>query len=106
MPDEPDDVFEWDEAKSLRNRLQRGFDFEYASQIFEGDLIEEDDLKRDYGERRIIATGRIQDEYLTVVFTWRGVARRLISARYASRRERRDHSTAYPKTDYEKRRER
>jgi uncharacterized protein len=104
MPEQPDDLFEWDSAKNLKNRLIHGVDFNLAAQIFDGEIIEEDDLRRDYGERRIIATGRIQDDYFTVVFTWRGIARRLISARRASRRERRDHRAAYPETDYEKRR--
>ena len=51
-------LFEWDEAKSNRNRAERGFDFEYACQIFVRQVLEEnDDRRRNYGESRIIATG-------------------------------------------------
>lgn len=72
MADDQDLEFEWDEGKNLRNRLIHSVDFSYAALIFDGNLIEEDDLRRDYGERRIITTGRIQEEFITVVFTWRG----------------------------------
>ncbi|HLX03873.1 MAG TPA: BrnT family toxin [Trinickia sp.] len=67
MPEEPDDVFEWDEAKSLRNHLQRGFDFEYASRIFDGNTFEHADLRKPYGEERILAIGQIAAEIFTVV---------------------------------------
>ncbi len=46
-------LFEWDEAKSNRNRADRGFDFEYACQIFVRPVLEEDDWRRNYGESRI-----------------------------------------------------
>jgi uncharacterized DUF497 family protein len=36
-------LFEWDEAKSPRNRTERGFNFEYACRIFAGPVIEEED---------------------------------------------------------------
>ena len=82
-------MFEWDEAKSQDNLEQRGFDFEYAARIFKGgDLLEYEDRRRHYGERRIVAIGEIEGETLFVVYTWRGCSRRIISARLASRRER------------------
>jgi uncharacterized DUF497 family protein len=64
-------LFEWDEAKSNRNRADRGFDFEYACQIFVRPVLEEDDRRRNYGESRIIATGEIGTETFVVVYTWR-----------------------------------
>ncbi|MFP4004506.1 MAG: BrnT family toxin [Alphaproteobacteria bacterium] len=80
--------YEFDEAKSLRNIDDRGFDFDFASRIFEGPIIEFEDNRRDYGEERFIAIGRVDDIYLTVVYTWREHRRRIISARKASRKER------------------
>jgi len=79
---------EWDEAKSARNRAERGFDFEFAKCIFEGDVLERVDARRDYGEERIVAFGKIEDEVVAIVYTRRGTARRIISARRASRKER------------------
>lgn len=85
--------FSWDARKSNRNLRERGFDFEFATQIFEGTTLERVDSRRDYGERRMIALGMAQDIVLTVVYTDRaeagsGKSRRLISARKSSRRER------------------
>jgi uncharacterized DUF497 family protein len=79
--------FEWDEAKSERNRTERGFDFEFAKRVFDGDTLERVDNRWDYGEERIVAFGKIEGEVLAVVYTWRGSVRRIISARRASRRE-------------------
>ncbi len=81
-------MFEWDEAKSQRNLAERGFDFEFACRIFEGDVIERDDIRRDYGEHRIIAFGEVEGNVIGVVYTCREERRRIISARLANMRER------------------
>jgi len=44
--------------------------------------------QREYGEERIGALGRLEEEILFVVYTWRGERRRIISARRARRDER------------------
>ena len=41
--------FEWDAAKSVRCRRERGFDFAFASLIFGGATLEWDDDRFDYG---------------------------------------------------------
>ena len=82
-------LFEWDEAKSRRTLNERGFGFEYAARIFLGPTLERQDDRRDYGEVRIQAIGRVGDDILFAVYTDRGDARHLISARLANRRERR-----------------
>lgn len=93
-------MFEWDEAKSRGNLEVRGFDFEFAARIFKsGDLLEYEDLRRDFGERRIVAIGEVEDEVLFVVYTWRGANRRIISARRASRRERDAYSQTFGKAN-------
>ena len=81
-------IFEWDEAKSEWTRRHRGFSFEQAARIFAGPVQSIPDKRRDYGEERIIAIGESAGEVLVVVYTDRGSARRIISARRASRRER------------------
>jgi uncharacterized DUF497 family protein len=80
--------FEWDEAKSDGTLQLRGFDFAYASLIFDGPVLEADDPRRAYGERRIAAIGRVGPDVLFIIYTWRGDARRILSARLASRKER------------------
>jgi uncharacterized DUF497 family protein len=84
-------MFEWDPEKSEQNLISRGFDFGYATRIFQGDLLERQDDRRNYGERRMIATGEVDGDLLTVVYTWRAARRRIISARRAHRRERDDY---------------
>lgn len=88
-------MFEWDEAKSEANLRERGFDFAYAALIFEGPTLEWDDTRRDHGERRIRVIGRVEEDVLFVVYTWRGAARRIISARLANRRERDAYRKAF-----------
>jgi len=82
-------LFEWDDAKSERNKSDRGFGFDYAARIFLGPTLEQRDDRRDYGEVRIQAIGQVGGDILFVVYTDRGDARHLISARLANRKERR-----------------
>ena len=94
--------FVWDARKSDRNLRERGFDFEFATQIFDGPTFERPDTRRDYGERRVIALGNAQDIPLTVVYTDRAEAgsevyRRIISARKSDRREREAYKKAVAK---------
>ena len=49
--------FEWDDAKSQRNLLERGFGFDHAAAIFLGSTLESQDNRRDYGEVRVQAIG-------------------------------------------------
>jgi len=88
-------VFEWDEAKSRKNLEERGFDFELAARIFAGDLLEHEDRRRNYSERRIVSVGEIDSEIFVVVHTQHGANRRIISARQANRRERDAYRKAF-----------
>ncbi len=42
--------FEWDPEKSEANLRERGFDFEFATLVFDGTTLERPDRRRDYGE--------------------------------------------------------
>lgn len=90
--------FDWDEPKSDANYRERGFDFEFASLIFDGPTLERVDDRTEYGEVRVIAVGRVEDFCLTVVYTDRagpeGVTRRIISARRSNQRERQAYEAA------------
>ena len=81
-------IFDWDEAKSLRTLRERGFGFDYAAGIFSSLTLEKQDDRRDYGESRIQAIGRVNDDVLFVVYTNRNEVRHIISARRANRKER------------------
>ncbi len=53
--------FAWDPAKNEANLEKHGVDFEDAIRIFEGPTLEQEDARRDYGERRVQALGRSGD---------------------------------------------
>ena len=70
----------WDEDKRRENIERRGVDFGEAALIFEGDVVESVDARRDYGEVRYRALGRVEDQYYMVAYTWRGDNRHIITA--------------------------
>lgn len=80
--------FEWDEAKSQKNRRERGFDFDFATRIFAGLIVEDMDDRFNYGEARTKAIGMAGGIVLVVIYTDRGDVRRIISARKAEKKER------------------
>ena len=79
--------FEWDPAKEARNIRDRDLDFATASHIWDARVMEKVDARRDYGEVRVLAFGKVNGRLMAVLFTWRGARRRIISARKANRRE-------------------
>ena len=85
--------FEWDPDKEAKNIKERGIDFTTASRIWGGPILERIDDRRDYGEVRIEASGKVDGRLMIVVFTWRETSRRIISARKANRREQRRFET-------------
>jgi len=89
-------VFEWDRAKSERNESERGLPFELAVLLFDGLTIERVDERRHYGETRIRAIGVVGNMTLHCVYTQRGEVRRIISPRYANRKERDAYRATHP----------
>ncbi|MEO9190943.1 MAG: BrnT family toxin [Acetobacteraceae bacterium] len=87
--------FEWDAAKSERNREERGLPFELAVELFEGPFNERTDSRHDYGETRMQVVGRVGGSILVCVYTDRGEVRRIISLRDANRRERNASRTSF-----------
>jgi len=84
--------FEWDDAKSEACLAHRGFDFEYAVRVFlDPDRIVGRDRRWDYGEDRYRLLGSIEGRVFVLIYTVRGSAIRLISARKANRKEVRDY---------------
>ena len=71
------------------NIRKHGIGFDTARRIFEGTVATSPDRRRDYGEDRHISIGRVEPGALIVVaHTERRGRIRLISARPASRKER------------------
>lgn len=80
-------LFSWDEAKSADCLARRGFDFAYATRLWERPVLEREDRRFAYGEIRIQALGEIEGRCFVVVFTWRDDVRHIISARRAHAKE-------------------
>jgi uncharacterized DUF497 family protein len=78
----------FDPAKRAKTLAERGLDFADAAKVFAGPVVEDDDERRDYGERRVITFGVLYGRMVVVVWTPRGSGRRIISMRYASDREK------------------
>ena len=85
--------FEWDQKKAAENRTEHRVSFEEAVTVF-GDLLGRitDDPRHSEGEERYVLLGLSERQrLLAVMFTERSDAIRLISARKATRHERRDY---------------
>ncbi len=89
--------YEWDAQKEQANTTKHGIDFKQASQIFANPVCETVDARYDYGETRYLATGEAEGVLWTVVYTWRGENRRIISARRANKDEREAYRRFIPK---------
>lgn len=84
--------FEWDDAKSDNCFERRGFDFAYAVRaFFDPRRLVVQDMRRDYGEDRFRLIGAIDGRAFVVVYTMRGSAIRVISARKAGKKEIAEH---------------
>lgn len=87
--------FEWDRRKAVINRTKHGVSFDEASTVFDDPLAVtfEDDSHSSTSETRELIIGHsIGQQLLMVSFTERsGSIIRLISARPATLKERRDY---------------
>ncbi len=80
--------FEWDAAKAGANQARHGISFEEAIAVFaDPDLVVFDVSREPDGEPRSKAVGMIEGRLFVVVFTRRGDAFRIISARRTNTRE-------------------
>ena len=85
--------FEWDDQKARTNLAKHGVSFEEATTVF-GDplsLTIPDHAHSETEDRFIILGHSHRQRLLVVVHTERGDNLRIISARPASRRERKDY---------------
>lgn len=80
--------FEWDDNKLKFNIEKHGIDFVDAIQIFSDINRIESNVMHESGEERHITIGMVNGVILLVVYTLRGKIIRLISARKASKNER------------------
>ena len=85
-------TFDWDEQKNELNRVKHGIDFDDAIEVFYGPII----LRRSNrnNEERWLAIGVSRDRIMSVIFTYRHGAIRVISARHPRPNEERAYRNA------------
>ncbi|MEN0039968.1 MAG: BrnT family toxin [Pseudomonadota bacterium] len=82
--------FDWDPEKSKANWKKHGVRFEDAQRIFHGPVVEVADNRFDYEEARANSLGLLDGVViLNVTHTDRDGTVRIISARHATKAERR-----------------
>jgi len=75
--------FEWDEDKDTENQKKHNVSFSLAQHAFlDSHRIIAEDLEHSVDENRYYCIGRVEEEILTVRFTFRGSVIRLYGAGY------------------------
>jgi uncharacterized protein len=77
----------FDAVKREKTLIERGLDFARAKEVFEGLTITLPDQRQDYGEQRFITVGWLDERLVVLVWTPRGLVRRIISMGKANERE-------------------
>ena len=77
----------WNPAKRAKTLTERGLDFADASVVFAGVTVEVQDIRKNYGEMRIICFGLLEGRMVVVGYVPRGSSRHIFSMRKANGRE-------------------
>ena len=85
--------FEWDRQKAETNQRRHGVDFADAVSVLEDPSALTLDDEREGAERFVTIGMDSLARVLVVVYTWRGERVRVISARRATRSERREYES-------------
>ena len=78
----------FDPVKREKALTERGLDFADAELVFEGVTLELEDIRKDYGEERIICYGLLAGRMVVIGYTPRGADRHVFSMRKANDREK------------------
>ncbi len=79
----------WDESKRRRNIRLHGLDFEGADAIWDNCTVSREDIRADYGEKRMVTFGILGGEVVVLVHTERNNEMHVISLRKAEKHEAR-----------------
>ena len=79
-------LFEYDPAKSARNRAKHGIDFEQAKRLWDDPRFVEVDVAYE-DEARYAVIGMIGGKHWTAIITYRGLVVRIISVRRSRKKE-------------------
>ena len=84
---------EFDPVKRQATLTNRGLDMSRAGEIFAGNTLSVEDLRKPYTEKRYITIGYLDQRMVVLVWTPRGLACRIISLRKANAKEQRIYAS-------------
>jgi hypothetical protein len=84
----------FDPAKNARNIAERGLSFERVAELDWETAVSEEDVRRDYGERRVRIFGLLGKRLHVAIITLRDETVHVISFRKANEREVRRYGQA------------
>lgn len=79
----------WDESKRRRNIKDHGLDFAGCEAIWDNFTITREDIRENYGEKRLVAFGLLEGTVAVLVYTERRAGPHIISLRKAMKHEAR-----------------
>ena len=79
----------FDPRKRDETLAERGLNFQDAVLVFAGVTLEVEDMRRDYGETRMLCFGKLEGRMVVVGYVPRGADRHVFSMRKANDREQR-----------------
>ena len=88
-------AIEFDEAKYKFTLETRGLDMKRANEVFAGSTLTAEDRRRNYGERRFITIGHLDNRMVVLVWTPRNEDQRIVSMRKANEREQAKYATRF-----------
>ena len=77
----------FDPKKRAWTLAERGLDFLDAQIVFDGETVDFEDTRHDYGEHRFICYGHLVERMVVIAWTPRGADRHVFSMRKANDRE-------------------
>jgi uncharacterized protein len=80
-------LISYDLEKRDETFAERGLDMSRAAEVFAGLHLTQPDRRQDYGESRNISAGKLNGQWVVLVWTLREHSRRIISMRRVNGRE-------------------
>jgi uncharacterized protein len=91
-------MFEWDERARTENLARNGVDFVRAAKVFDNPVLEREDARQFTGDKRWIALGHADGDFLVVVSATRQDRRLILSAWRADGDDEAIYRAAFPQT--------
>jgi len=85
---------EWDETKRVANLEKHQLDFLICRRLFDGRPMWTIETPK-FGEVRFLSTCKFEERFLTVIWTWRDGAYRIISLRRARNGEKAEYEALH-----------